>query len=93
MVPKRILLLLVLALSVAACAGRQAPRTTAEWQKADGTPASQADIDAASDGCSAETGSPGAGGDDERFSHIEWAVEMLACMERKGLKRVEVPAS
>lgn len=73
-----------------ACAAQKPVKVEVVWQTLDGTAATREEIETAGANCAAETHAKGGDGSG-RFSHLEWAVNMLDCMKRKGYQRVEKP--
>ncbi len=74
------------------CSAQQPPESVVVWQNTDGTAADRAALEVAADECREATRKSGGAGDG-RFSHIEWAANMLDCMKEKGFVRVEEPAA
>jgi len=83
-------LLVLASLGLGACATQKPPKTDVVWQTLDGSVATREEIETAGATCAAETHATG-GEASGRFSHLEWAVDMLDCMKRKGYQRVEKP--
>jgi len=74
------------------CAAQKPVPTEVVWQRLDGTPATRDELERAAAACRGET-RQGGGEGGPRFGHVEWAINMLDCMKRKGYERVEKPIS
>lgn len=73
-----------------ACAAQKPAKVEVVWQTLEGSAATREEIEVAGAACAAETHATGGEGSG-RFSHLEWAANMLDCMKRKGYQRVEKP--
>jgi len=79
-----------MAVALVGCATARDSQPKLVWQRADGSPASRAELSAAKDACVASTKPDTAAAHPQGERHA-YAAQVVACVESKGYRLVEEP--